>query len=61
MEALSLQGAVGASCIRRGFILIQERTYFYSESNQSLEQPPQGRGGVPITGGLQDAMGQGAR
>lgn len=31
---------------------------FYSENNCSLEQPPHGCGGVPGTGGFQDARGQ---
>lgn len=44
----------------RGFISTYE-TMFYIENNQSLEQLPQGRGGVPIAGGLQDAIRQGAR
>lgn len=34
---------------------------FYSESNHSLEQSHQGCGRVPITGGFQDVIGQGAR
>lgn len=32
-----------------------------SENHQSLEQPPQGCGGVPIAVGIQDAVGQAAR
>lgn len=44
------------SCTGRGFILIQE----ISESNQSLEQPLQGRGRVPNAEGFQDVNGQGA-
>lgn len=32
-----------------------------TESSQSLKQPPQGCGRVPITGGFQDAIGQHAR
>ena len=38
-----------------------KRENFYSENNQSLEQPPQGHGTVPIARGFQDATGQGAR
>ncbi|KAK4831866.1 hypothetical protein QYF61_019694 [Mycteria americana] len=34
---------------------------FYSENNHSPEQPPRGCGKVPITGGFQDTIGQGAR
>lgn len=31
---------------------------FYSENNQLLEQPPQGCGGIPITGIFQDEVGK---
>lgn len=34
--------------------------FFYSENNQSLAQHPQGRGGVSITRGFQDATRWGA-
>jgi len=34
---------------------------FQSENSQWLEQPPQGCGGISITGGFQDVIGQGAR
>ncbi|KAK4829087.1 LOW QUALITY PROTEIN: hypothetical protein QYF61_002038 [Mycteria americana] len=34
---------------------------FYSENNQSLKQPPQGCGGVSITGGFKDVLGQDVR
>lgn len=33
--------------------------FFYIENNQSVEQPPQGHGGDPITEGFQDTTGQG--
>ena len=48
----------------RGFTSIQDRYclgFLYSENNHPLEQPPQGCGRVPIAGGFQDAIGQGAR
>ncbi|KAK4831003.1 hypothetical protein QYF61_014574, partial [Mycteria americana] len=35
-----------------------KKEIFYAENNQSLQQPPQGCGGVSITGGFQDATGQ---
>jgi len=35
--------------------MIQERN-FYIESYESREQPPQGRGRVPITEGFQDVI-----
>ncbi|PKU48038.1 hypothetical protein llap_1669 [Limosa lapponica baueri] len=38
-----------------------KKELFYNENNQSLEQPPQGRGKVPSTGGAQDVTEQGAR
>ncbi|KAK4829313.1 hypothetical protein QYF61_003189, partial [Mycteria americana] len=48
-----------------GYKLHQERfhldirnKFFYSENDQSLEQPPQGHGRVLITGGFQAAIGQ---
>lgn len=34
---------------------------FYRKNHQSLEQPLQECGGVPITGRFQGAIGQGAR
>ena len=34
-----------------------KKEIFYSESNQPLEQPLKGYGGVPITGGFQDLIG----
>lgn len=34
---------------------------FCSGNNHSLEQPPQGCGGIPGTGGFQGVRGQGAR
>ncbi|KAK4833065.1 hypothetical protein QYF61_027727 [Mycteria americana] len=40
---------------------LDTRKFFQSESNHSLEQPPQGHSKVPIAGGFQDAVGQGAR
>lgn len=40
---------------------LDARNFFYSENNQSKEQPPQGYGGVPIAGDSQDGVGQGAR
>lgn len=40
---------------------IKEKHIFYSENNHSLEQPAQGCGIVPITGGFQDLFGQAAR
>ena len=43
------------------FYLEIRKNYFYSENNQSLEQPPQGHGRDLIAGGFQDAMAQGAR
>lgn len=30
-------------------------------SKKSLEKPPQGCGGIPVTGGFQDAIRDGAR
>jgi len=38
-----------------------EKEIFYSENNHSLEQPPQGHGVDPITGGFQDASRHFAR
>ncbi|XP_074677350.1 uncharacterized protein LOC141922118 isoform X2 [Strix aluco] len=49
-----------------GYKLHQERFHlnvreiFYSENNYSMEQPPQGHGGVPVAGGFQHVAGQGA-
>ncbi|KAK4828698.1 hypothetical protein QYF61_000536 [Mycteria americana] len=40
------------------FHLDIRKKLFYSENNQSLKQPPQGRAAVPIAGGFQDATGQ---
>jgi len=40
---------------------IWKKDIFYRGNSHSLEQPPQGHGRVPITGGFQDAIGQGAR
>lgn len=37
------------------------RSVDFTIMKQSLEQPPQGCGGVPSTGGFQDMTGQGAR
>lgn len=36
-----------------------KKEMFYGENNHSLEQPPQGHRRVHITGGFQDATGQG--
>jgi len=52
--------AMDTSCTRRGFIM-NKKGIFYSENNHSMEQLPQGCGRVPIAGGFQDAIGQGAR
>ena len=38
-----------------------KKAIFFSENNQSLEQPPQVRSRPPITGGFQDVTGQNAR
>lgn len=38
-----------------------KKDFFYSENNRPLEQPPLGDGRAPITGGVQDVTGQGAR
>lgn len=64
MTALSPRGAtwrrqkaMGTSYTGAGFILMQEENGLQRE--QSLEEPPQGGGGVPITGGFQGAVGQG--
>jgi len=38
-----------------------KKDIFYSRSNHSLEQPPQGCGRVPFAGGFQDVIEQGAR
>ena len=49
-----------------GYKLHQERFHvdtrknFFIDNNHSLAQPPQGCGEVPIAGGFQDAVGQGA-
>jgi len=51
---------MGTSCTGRGFISIKERN-FYSENNRSLDQTPQGHGGVPFAGAFQHVGGQGAR
>jgi len=51
-----------------GYKLHQERLhldirnkFFTVRINKHLEEPPQGRGRVPIIGGFQDAIGQGTR
>ncbi|GAB0186318.1 hypothetical protein GRJ2_001097100 [Grus japonensis] len=48
-----------------GYKLYQEgfhhKTGNFYNDNSSMEQPPQGFGRVPIVGGFQDAVGQGAR
>lgn len=38
-----------------------EKEFFYCENNHWLEQPPQLCGRNPVTGGVQDALGQGNR
>lgn len=38
-----------------------KKIHFSQKLNQSLEQPPQVCGRVPITGGFQDVVGQGVR
>lgn len=43
------------------FHLHTRTKFFYSENDQSLEEPPQKCGGVSTTGGFPDATGQGAR
>ncbi|KAK4833026.1 LOW QUALITY PROTEIN: hypothetical protein QYF61_027408 [Mycteria americana] len=65
-EARSSQGAHGEDKgqwvqVAPGEVSSRHKKYiFYSENNQSLEQPLQGCGGVPVTGGFQDVIGQGA-
>lgn len=47
------------SIIEHHSILVYER--FFSENSQSLEQPPQGCGKVPINGGWQGVIGYDAK
>lgn len=42
------------------FYLDIRKKVFYTENNHSLKQPPQGHARVPIMGGFQDEIGQGA-
>lgn len=44
----------------RDFLSMQEK-FSCSKSNHSLDKPPQRHGRVLVTGGFQDATGQGAR
>lgn len=41
--------------------LLFKKEGLYSENNHAVEQSPQGHARVPITGGIQDAVGQGNR
>lgn len=56
MEALSSQGATWR--VQVGEVSWYKKDFFPRENNQSLEQPLQGCGRVPITGGFQDVVGQ---
>lgn len=54
IEALSLQGATWRRMqVAAGEVLSwYKKEILHSESNHSLEQPPQRCGGIPITGGF---------
>ncbi|KAK4815650.1 hypothetical protein QYF61_005212, partial [Mycteria americana] len=53
------QGETGTSCSGKGFILTEDRIFFCSENNYSLDQTPQGHGEVSIAGHFQDMIRQG--